>query len=314
MSRNPLLHTLALAATLASASAVQGAPAPETTFHYVTVDGVRIFYREAGDKHAPTLLLLHGFPSSSFMYRQLIPKLAANYHVVAPDYPGFGFSDSPSRDRYTYTFAHLATTLEHFTDAVGLERYALQVFDYGAPVGWRMAVDRPERVTAIISQNGNAYEEGFSPFWDPIKQYWQAPTEQHRTALLDAFKPEAIKWQYTQGVKNPDAVAPETYTLDAALIARPGNLDIQLDLIGDYANNARQYPLYHRYFREHRPPLLAVWGKNDPIFQPAGATAFKQDLPDASVHFYDTGHFALETHVDEIAAEILRFLDGAVKR
>lgn len=287
---------------------------PAVSHHYVKVDGVRIFYREAGDPNAPTVLLLHGFPTSSFMYRDLIPKLADRYHVIAPDMPGFGFSDSPDRAKYAYTFDNIARTMNGFTEALALKRYALEVFDYGAPVGWRLAVAHPERITAIISQNGNAYEEGLSEGWNPIQRYWKDPSEGNRNALRELLTAKSIKWQYTQGVKDPDSVAPEAYTLDTAFISRRGNDEIQLDLFRDYATNVKRYPEFQAYFRKHQPPLLAVWGQNDPFFLPEGATAFKRDNAKAEVHFYNTGHFALETHGEQIGSEIHRFLDRVVSR
>ena len=277
-------------------------------YNRVNIDARGIFYRETGNADAPALLLLHGFPTSSHMFRDLMPRLADRYHVVAPDLPGFGFSDAPARAEFKYTFDNLARVMQAFAEKIGLRRYALYVFDYGAPVGFRLALARPERVTAIISQNGNAYEEGLSQGWNPIQRYWREPTPENRAALRDFLKPETTKWQYTHGVADESLVAPESYTLDAALLARPGNDDIQLDLFLDYANNVALYPKFQAYFRARRPPLLAVWGKNDPFFLPAGAEAFKRDQPQAGVHLYDTGHFALETHAAEIAAEIGKFL------
>src|SRR5690349_64641 len=278
--------------------------------HYRSVDtgGHRVFYREAGEPRSPAVLLLHGFPTSSHMFRDLMPRLADRYRVVAPDLPGFGFSDAPPRAEFKYTFDNLAKLIEAFADKIGLRRYALYVFDYGAPVGFRLALAHPERVTAIISQNGNAYEEGLSKGWNPIQKYWREPTPQNRAALRDFLKPETTKWQYTYGVADELLVAPESYTLDAALMARPGDDEIQLDLFLDYASNVEMYPKFQGYFRAQRPPLLAVWGKNDPFFLPAGAEAFKRDQPEADIHFYDTGHFALETHAAEIADEIQKFL------
>jgi len=279
-----------------------------TTYQHATVDGNKIFYREAGPKTAPTVLLLHGFPTSSHMYRNLIPALADRYHVVAPDLPGFGFSDAPDRKRFRYSFEHLAKIIDSFTQTIGLDRFAIYVFDYGAPVGLRLALANPERITAIISQNGNAYEEGLSQGWNPIQKYWQAPTAENRAALREFLKPEATKWQYLHGVQDATLVAPESYELDSALLARPGNDEIQLDLFLDYASNVALYPRFQEYFRIKRPPLLAVWGKNDPFFLPAGAEAFKRDNPAAEVHFHDTGHFALETHAPQIASAIRDFL------
>jgi pimeloyl-ACP methyl ester carboxylesterase len=274
----------------------------------VEIDSVTLFYREDGAPDAPTLLLLHGFPSSSHMFRNLIPRLADQFHVVAPDLPGFGFSDAPPRSEFAYTFAHLAEVIERFTEKLGLARYALYVFDYGAPIGFRLATRHPERVTAIVSQNGNAYLDGLSDGWNPIQAYWQEPTSSRRAALQGFLTPEATKQQYLHGVADGTLVAPETYVLDSALLARPGNEEIQLDLFLDYQSNVRLYPAFQEYLRVHRPPLLAVWGKNDPFFLPAGAEAFRRDQPAAEIRFYDTGHFALETHAAEIAAAIREFL------
>jgi len=279
-----------------------------TTYHHVAVDGSKIFYREAGRKTDPAVLLLHGFPTSSHMFRHLIPELADHYHVVAPDLPGFGFSDAPDRRQFRYTFESLAGTIDRFTRTVGLDRYAIYVFDYGAPLGLRLALAHPERITAIISQNGNAYEEGLSQGWNPIQKYWSEPSAENRAALRGFLTPEATRSQYLHGVADQMLVAPEAYALDSALLARPGNDEIQLDLFLDYASNVALYPKFQEYFRSKRPPLLAVWGKNDPFFLPPGAEAFRRDNPDAEVHFYDTGHFALETHHREIAAAIRDFL------
>ncbi|MGO9132441.1 MAG: alpha/beta fold hydrolase [Methylovirgula sp.] len=272
------------------------------------VDGIKIFYREAGSADAPAVLLLHGFPTSSHMFRGLIPALADSYRVIAPDLPGFGFSEAPERSRFPYTFAHLAEVIDHFTEVLGLHRFALFVFDYGAPVGFRLALKHPERVTALISQNGNAYEEGLSEGWNPIQAYWRNPSEANRQALRDFLKPETTKWQYTHGVADETLIAPESYTLDSALLARPGNDEIQLDLFLDYASNVALYPAFQDYLRKHRPPLLAVWGRSDPFFLPPGAEAFKRDVPGADIRFYDTGHFALETHGAEIAEAMKSFL------
>jgi pimeloyl-ACP methyl ester carboxylesterase len=280
-----------------------------TRFQQATVDGKRIFYREAGAGSAPNILLLHGFPTSSHMFRNLIPALAERYHVVAPDLPGFGFSDTPDRREFAYTFENLAQLIGNFTQTIGLARYAIYVFDYGAPVGFRLALKHPEQVSAIISQNGNAYEEGLSEGWNPIQRYWKQPTADNRAALRDFLKPETTKLQYMYGVQDATLVAPEAYKLDSALLARPGNDEIQLDLFLDYASNVAQYPKFQEYFRTKQPPLLAVWGKNDPFFLPRGAEAFKRDIPSAEVHFYDTGHFALETHSQEIARTIQEFLE-----
>jgi pimeloyl-ACP methyl ester carboxylesterase len=279
-----------------------------TTYHRVSVEGDTIFYREAGSKDAPAILLLHGFPTSSHMFRNLIPALADDYYVIAPDLPGFGFSDAPDRAKSAYTFDRLAGVIDRFTQTIGLERYAIYVFDYGAPVGFRLALTHPERITAIVSQNGNTYEEGLSEGWNPIQKYWKDPTPANRAALRDFLKPESVRWQYLQGVTDGALVAPEAYTLDSALLARPGNDEIQLDLFLDYASNVALYPKFQEYFRRQRPPLLAVWGNKDPFFLPPGAEAFKRDNPNAEVRFLDTGHFALETHHREIAAAIRDFL------
>jgi pimeloyl-ACP methyl ester carboxylesterase len=285
---------------------------PSTSIHKIEADGVRVFYRAAGDPSAPVVLLLHGFPTSSFMFRELIPRLATDYRVIAPDLPGFGFTEVPSERKYTYSFEALAKTIGAFTEAIKVSRYAIYVFDYGAPTGFRLAMAHPERITAIISQNGNAYEEGLSSGWNPIQRYWKEPTSQNRAALLEFLTPKTTKWQYTHGVSDPESVAPESYTLDAALLQRPGNTDIQLDLFLDYASNVKLYPKFQEYFRKSKPPLLAIWGKNDPFFLPPGAEAYRRDLPKANIQFLETGHFALETHVAEIAAAIRDFLANSL--
>ena len=279
-----------------------------TTYRTASVDGLKVFYREAGDTNSPTVLLLHGFPTSSHMYRELIPALAERYHIVAPDLPGFGYSDAPARAAFAYTFDHLAEVIDRFTEVTGLDRYAIYVFDYGAPVGFRLALRHPERVTAVISQNGNAYLEGQSEGWNPIQAYWKNPSVENRAALRAFLKPEATQWQYTHGVPNPERLSPDTWTLDSALLARAGNDEIQLDLFGDYQSNVALYPEFQKYLRTRRPPLLAVWGRNDPFFLPAGAQAFQRDNPDAEIHLLDAGHFALESHAAEIAALIRDFL------
>ncbi len=279
------------------------------TYNKVRIDHQDVFYREGGSTTSPAVLLLHGFPTSSHMFRELIPRLAEAYHVLAPDYPGFGFSDAPPRGSFDYTFDNIARIVDRFTEELDLSRYALYIFDYGAPVGLRLASSHPERVAAIISQNGNAYEEGLSENWNPIQKYWKEPTPENRAALRDFLKPETTRWQYTHGVPAENLVAPESYTLDAALLSRPGNEEIQLDLFLDYANNVALYPKFQAYFRAEKPPLLVVWGKNDPFFLPAGAEAFRRDDPNAEVHFYNTGHFALETHADEIAVAVRKFLN-----
>jgi len=272
------------------------------------VDGLNVFYREVEWAHAPNLLLLHGFPTASHMFRDLIPLLADRFHIVAPDLPGFGQSGMPPRSQFSYTFDKIADVIERFTVIVGLERFAVYVFDYGAPVGFRLAMRRPARITAIISQNGNAYEEGLSDGWSPIRAYWDVPSHANREALRTFLSPKTTLWQYTHGVPNPTSVSPDGYSLDNFYLARPGADDIQLDLLGDYKSNVALYPAFQEYFRTSKPPLLAVWGKNDPFFLPTGAEAFRRDIPGAIVRFFDTGHFALETHADEIAAAIRDFV------
>jgi pimeloyl-ACP methyl ester carboxylesterase len=281
----------------------------QVRYHYEHVGDVRIFYREAGNPGAPTVLLLHGFAASSYMFRELITALADRYHVIAPDLPAFGFTEAPGKEAYTYTFGQLAQTIGQFIEQLGLEKYTLIVHDYGAPVGWRLAVAHPERVTAIVSQNGNAYEEGLGSGWAPIRTYWHEPTQENRDALRDFPTPASIKWQYLEGVADPSSVAPDGYTLEGMQILRPGNAEIQLDLVLDYASNVAMYPAFQAFFRDYQPPLLAVWGKNDPFFLPEGAEAWKRDIPAADIRFYDTGHFALETHGAEIIPVIREFLD-----
>jgi pimeloyl-ACP methyl ester carboxylesterase len=278
-----------------------------STIKYRTadVDGFHIFYRESGAAGAPKLLLLHGFPTSSHMFRDLIPLLVDRFHIVAPDLPGFGKSDMPDRD---HTFDWIAATIDRFTEVVGFNRYAVYVFDYGAPTGFRLAVKHPDRITAIISQNGNAYEEGLSEGWNPIRAYWQDASQANREALRAFLKPETTVWQYTHGVPDATAVSPDGYSLDNFYLGRPGAAELQLDLFGDYKSNVALYPTFQKYFRTYKPPLLAAWGKNDPFFLPPGAEAFKRDIPNAVVRFFDTGHFALETHAAEIAAAIRDFL------
>jgi pimeloyl-ACP methyl ester carboxylesterase len=277
------------------------------TYRSVDVDGLDAFYREAGNPAAPTLLLLHGFPTSSHMFRDLIPLLADRFHLVAPDLPGFGHTTLPSRDKFTYTFANLAKIIGRFTEVIGLDSFALYIFDYGAPTGLRIALANPDRITSIISQNGNAYEEGLSDGWNAIQRYWQDPTDANRRALRDLLTPESIRWQYTHGVPDPSLVAPDGSDLDSYYMTRPGADEAQLDLFLDYASNVALYPDFQAYFRKHRPPFLAVWGRNDPFFLPAGAEAYKRDLPDATIQFFDTGHFALETHAPKIAEAIGEF-------
>jgi pimeloyl-ACP methyl ester carboxylesterase len=272
------------------------------------VDGFKIFYREAGPAEAPKLLLLHGFPTAGHMFRELIPLLADRFHMVAPDLPGFGQSDMPPRDKFKYTFDNIAGVIDRFTEVIGFDRFAVYVFDYGAPTGFRLAGRHPERITAIISQNGNAYEEGLSDGWAPIRAYWQDPSQANRNALRPFLSPETTRWQYTHGVPDPADVSPDGQNLDDFYLTRPGADEIQLDLLGDYRSNVALYASFQDYFRTHKPPLLAVWGKNDPFFLPPGAEAFKRDIPKAIVRFLDTGHFAVETHAADIADSIRDFL------
>ena len=282
---------------------------PVTSLHKVAADGVEVFYRVAGDPGAPVVLLLHGFPASSFMFRELIPRLADQYRLIAPDLPGFGFTEVPEERKYTYSFDSLARTVEAFTDVLALKQYALYVFDYGAPTGFRLAMRHPEQVTAIVSQNGNAYEEGLGDAWGPIRKYWAQPTVENREVIRqNVLTFEGTRWQYTHGVSSIQMVAPESYTLDAALLERRGNKDIQLDLFLNYASNVKLYPKFQEYLRNSKPPVLAIWGKNDPFFIPAGAEAFRKDVPNAQVQFLETGHFAIETHVVEIASAMKGFL------
>jgi pimeloyl-ACP methyl ester carboxylesterase len=280
-----------------------------TTYRTAAVDSLKVFYREAGNRKAPTLLLLHGFPTSSHMYRELIPALADRYHIVAPDLPGFGFTDAPDRNNFEYSFDHLTEVIDRFTDVLGLNRYGLYVFDYGAPIGFRLALRHPERITTIISQNGNAYLDGLSQGWNPIQAYWKDPSPKNRAALRVFLKPESIQWQYTYGMPAPERLSPDAWTLDSALLARPGNDEIQLDLFGDYQSNVALYPKFQEYIRTSQPPLLAAWGKNDPFFLPVGAVAFRRDNPDAEVHLLEAGHFALESNLSEIAPIVRDFLE-----
>jgi pimeloyl-ACP methyl ester carboxylesterase len=283
------------------------------SFKTLLVDGIKIFYREAGDPQKPAVLLLHGFPTSSHMFRNLIPQLADDFHVLAPDLPGFGFSDAPDHQAFQYTFDHVGKVMGDFVELLGLQKFAIYVFDYGAPTGFRIALRFPERISALISQNGNAYLEGLSKDWAPVQAYWENPTQENRDVLRSLSTLETTRWQYHHGVTNPEAsVAPEAILLDQALLDRPQSAEIQLDLIGDYKSNLGLYPKFQEFFRTYHPPTLAVWGKNDPFFLPAGAEAYRRDNPEAKVVLYDTGHFALETHAAEIGQEILSFLKASL--
>lgn len=313
---NTLLLTLAVALSTAGARAAPGkASDPEAAVRYetATIDGVKLFYREAGPKDAPTVLLLHGFPTSSQMFRELIPRLSDRYHLIAPDYPGYGFSDMPDRTGFAYTFDHDAELVDKLIERLGVSHYALYVMDYGAPVGFRLASKHPERVTALVIQNGNAYDEGLTKFWDPIKAYWASGATREREDLRWLTTIKATKWQYTNGVRQVDRVSPDAWTVDQALLDRPGNADIQLDMLYDYRTNPPLYPQWQAYFRRYQPKTLIVWGKNDEIFPPDGAWPYRRDLPDAEIHLLDTGHFALETHGAEIAQDMRDFLGKWVK-
>ena len=310
--KNILRHFVAL--TLATASlAVQNnsfaAAAPTTTYHTAKIDGLNLFYREAGAASRPAIVLLHGFPSSSHMFRDLIPKLAAKYHVIAPDYPGFGYSDQPSVADFAYTFDHLAAVTDDLLNSLKLEKYSIYIQDYGSPVGFRLFVKHPEKISAIITQNGNAYEAGLSPAWQPFRDFWADKSPANEAKLRGFLKFDMTKFQYTQGFRNPANVSPDAWTHDQLTLDKPGNAEIQLALFYDYQNNLKQYETWHASLRKYQPPLLAVWGKNDPFFLPAGATAFTNDVPKAKIHLLDTGHFALEEDGDVIADSILEFLN-----
>lgn len=281
-------------------------------FKKVDADGLKVFYREAGDPARPTVLLLHGFPSSSHMFRDLIPELEDNYHVVAPDLPGFGMTEQPARDKFAYSFENITKVIDRFTRVLGLDKFAIYVFDYGAPVGFRLAVKNPGRITAIITQSGNAYLEGVSEAFAPVKAYWEEQTQANRDALRSFLAPETTLFQYTHGVADPSLVSPDGRNLDDFYLSRPGNDEIQLDLLLDYQSNVALYSTIQAYLRKYQPPLLAVWGKNDPFFIPPGADAFKRDVPSADIRFVDSGHFALETHAHEIATAIRKFLGAHV--
>ncbi|MET0232930.1 MAG: alpha/beta hydrolase [Rhodanobacteraceae bacterium] len=300
-----LLSNACVAATETTASSATD----EVHYRTIGVGGVQIFYREAGRKDAPALLLLHGFPTSSQMYRDLIPRLAGSYHVVAPDYPGYGYSEMPDRAKFSYTFATYAELMDQFTRVVGIDHFAMYVMDYGAPVGYRLALRDPKRVTAFIVQNGNAYDEGLEAFWDPIKAYWKTGAPKEREALRWLTTIKATEWQYTNGARDTSLVDPDAWTIDQARMDRPGNADVQLDLLYDYRTNVPLYPQFQAYFRRYKPPMLIVWGKNDEIFPSSGAVPYRRDLPDVEVHMLDAGHFALETNGPEIAQLILAFLD-----
>ncbi|MGP1718071.1 MAG: alpha/beta fold hydrolase [Methylophilus sp.] len=318
-----LLATLIATFVMPVYEATAATTAPQTTqnetavsYHTVMIDGVKVFYREAGPKNAPTVLLLHGFPTSSHMFRNLIPQLADRYHVIAPDYPGYGQSEQPAMDKFKYSFDNLASVVDKLTAELGLTKYAIYVQDYGAPVGYRLAAAHPEKITAIVVQNGNAYQEGIdNPFWDPIKAYWKDKTEANAAQLRSVLEVGATKWQYTEGFRDPARhVSPDTWMLDQAYLDRPGNKDIQVELFYSYGTNPPLYPAWQAYFRKYQPPMLIVWGKNDKIFPAAGATPYLRDLPEAELHLLDTGHFALEEDGEEIGKLMHNFLDRKIKR
>ena len=289
--------------------------AAKVAYRTVNIDGLDIFYREAGPKSAPAVLLLHGFPTSSHMFRDLIPALADEFHLVAPDYPGFGNSSMPTVDQFDYSFDNLAEVIGKFTEKVGLKKYSLYVMDYGAPVGFRLATKYPDRVQAFVVQNGNAYDEGLdNEFWKPIKEYWKEKTTEREQPLLRFFTREATVWQYTDGVRDKEAISPDTWTIDQALLDRPGNVDIQLALFHSYGSNPPLYPKWQAYFRDYQPPTLIVWGKNDKIFPAAGAEPYKRDLKNLEFNLLDTGHFALEEDCDKISGLMRNFLRKNVKR
>jgi pimeloyl-ACP methyl ester carboxylesterase len=288
---------------------MDASPIPVTHYRTAKIEGVDVFYREAGPADAPVVLLLHGFPTSSHMFRNLIPQLASRYHVIAPDYPGFGQSAAPDHKKFAYTFAHYADLMDGLLGQLNAKSYAMYVMDYGAPVGYRLALKHPERVSALIVQNGNAYEEGLKKFWDPIKTYWADGSPAHRKALEFLVKPETTKFQYTDGMSDVSRIDPDNILHDQTLLDRPGNMEIQLDLFHDYGSNVPLYPKFQAFFRERKPPTLIVWGKNDLIFPADGAAPYLRDLPDAELHLIDTGHFALEDKADEMVPLIRSFLE-----
>ena len=305
--------TPAFAAPKAEQTIAAVAPTAAVYHRSIAIDGVDIAYREAGDPSRPTVLLLHGFPTSSAMFRNLIPALAADYHVLAPDYPGFGDSAQPAREKFDYSFANYAAVIDNFLRAKNVSRFSVYVMDYGAPVGFRLFAKDPDRVETFIIQNGNAYEEGLSAFWDPIKAYWRTGAAPERDALRQFLTVEATEWQYTHGQPSPELISPETWTADQYGLDRPGNKEVQLDLFYDYRTNVPEYPKWQALFRKRQPPALIVWGKNDQIFPDAGAYPYRRDLKNVEFHLLDAGHFALESHGDFIAAEILDFLRREVK-
>jgi pimeloyl-ACP methyl ester carboxylesterase len=297
----------------ASSPATSNAPnkprsTPEVHYKTARIGDLDIFYREAGRQTSPVLLLLHGFPTSSNMYRNLIPRLASSFRVIAPDYPGYGHSSMPPRDKFTYSFEKMTDIVEQLLQKLAIEKFSLYVMDYGAPVGYRLALRHPEQVAALIVQNGNAYTEGLLAFWDPIKKYWNDPKKENREALRSLVAPEATRWQYQNGVSDPSLLDPTAWEVDQIGLDRPGNAEIQLDLLYDYRTNVPLYPAFQDFFRRYKPPTLIVWGKNDSIFPAEGAAPYQRDLPDVETHLLDTGHFALETHGDEIANRIEAFL------
>ncbi|MHC5065619.1 MAG: alpha/beta fold hydrolase [Planctomycetota bacterium] len=310
------IAALAMTAAIGAGFAIPTSTSnPGRTLHRsIEIEGQSIFYREAGDPAKPTLLLLHGFPTSSHMFRDLIPALADQYHLLAPDYPGYGNSSMPAREDFEYSFDHLADIVEQFTEKLELESYSIYLMDYGAPVGFRLATRHPERVESLIIQNGNAYEEGLREFWDPIKAYWADQKPENREALRGLLNIEATEWQYVHGTRNAEAISPDNWNMDQRFLDREGNQEIQLDLFLSYGTNPPLYPEWQKYLREHQPPTLIVWGKNDVIFPAEGAHPYKRDLEDLEFHLLDTGHFALEEDGQKIAGLIRNFLGRKVRR